>query len=169
MAPTLAFATGPCDLGRVLVASRGRGLCALGLGDADGALIAGLTRRFRGWTPAPDPVGLADLLAAAIDRIADPTRPWDRELDVAVGTGFQRRVWQALGDIPPGKTVSYGALAAGLDPPSGPRAVGGAVGANPLAVVIPCHRVLAHDGGIGGYGPGPARKRALLAREGVAV
>lgn len=78
------------------------------------------------------------------------------------GTPFQRRVWEALGEIPHGETVSYGALATRLGQPGGAQAVGAANGQNPIAVVIPCHRVVGADGSLVGYAGGLERKRALL-------
>jgi methylated-DNA-[protein]-cysteine S-methyltransferase len=82
------------------------------------------------------------------------------------GTPFQRRVWAALRQIPVGETVSYGALAARLDKPRAVRAVGLANGANPVSVVVPCHRVIGADGWLTGYGGGLDRKRWLLRHEG---
>ncbi len=82
------------------------------------------------------------------------------------GTEFQRSVWEALQGIPPGETISYGALAAKIGKPKAVRAVGTAVGRNPLCVVVPCHRVLAGDGTLGGYVAGLDRKRQLLTLEG---
>ncbi|WP_051386980.1 methylated-DNA--[protein]-cysteine S-methyltransferase [Bradyrhizobium sp. ARR65] len=83
------------------------------------------------------------------------------------GTAFQRKVWTALTEIPPGTTVSYGALAAHLGAPKAMRAVGHANGANPISVVIPCHRLIGADGSLVKYGGGLERKRWLLAHEGV--
>jgi methylated-DNA-[protein]-cysteine S-methyltransferase len=85
------------------------------------------------------------------------------------GTPFQRRVWAALTRIPPGKTLNYGALAAKLGCPTAVRAVGHANGANPVSVVVPCHRVIGSDGSLTGYGGGLHRKRWLLAHEGAVV
>ena len=82
------------------------------------------------------------------------------------GTPFQRRVWEALRRIPPGRTMSYGALAAELGAPAAARAVGHANGANPISVVVPCHRLIGAGGALTGYGGGIARKRWLLAHEG---
>lgn len=84
------------------------------------------------------------------------------------GTDFQRAVWAALRDIPPGQTLSYGALAARLGCPKAVRAVGLANGANPIGVVVPCHRVIGSNGSLTGYGGGLERKRWLLAHEGAA-
>ena len=83
------------------------------------------------------------------------------------GNGFRRQVLEQLCEVPFGQTVSYGELAAAVGNPRAARAVGGAVGSNPLAIVVPCHRVLAADGGIGGFGGGLEAKRVLLAIEGV--
>jgi methylated-DNA-[protein]-cysteine S-methyltransferase len=85
------------------------------------------------------------------------------------GTPFQRRVWTALRTIPPGTTMSYGALAAQLDMPRAVRAVGHANGTNPISIVVPCHRVIGTDGSLTGYGGGLPRKRWLLEHEGVAL
>ena len=81
------------------------------------------------------------------------------------GTAFQRRVWEALREIPAGETTTYGALAKSIGRPRAVRAVGAACGANPIAVAIPCHRAVAADGALTGYRWGVARKKALLARE----
>lgn len=91
---------------------------------------------------------------------------FDLPLDYSGGTPFQQSVWQALLGIAPGSTTSYGALAQQLGRPSAVRAVAGAVGRNPLSVVVPCHRVLGRDGSLTGYAGGLARKTALLQREG---
>jgi len=85
------------------------------------------------------------------------------------GTSFQREVWSALREITPGKTISYGALAARIDRPKAVRAVGHANGANPISVVVPCHRVIGSNGTLTGYGGGLERKRWLLAHEGVDI
>jgi len=88
-------------------------------------------------------------------------------LDVSAGTGFQRRVWSALRKIPPGETRSYGQVAAAIDSPKATRAVGSACGANPIPVLIPCHRVLASGGRLGGFSGGLEWKKRLLLVEGV--
>ena len=109
--------------------------------------------------------GLADRLDAVLARIADPAAGVAPPLDVR-GTPFQRDVWAALAEIPPGTTLTYTALAAAVGRPTAVRAVANACGANRLAVLIPCHRVVRSDGGPGGYRWGVGRKRALLEREG---
>ncbi len=96
--------------------------------------------------------------------VEHPRHAHELPLDVR-GTAFQRRVWNALTEIPPGSTLSYGAIAERLGVVGGARAVAGACASNPLAVIIPCHRVVRADGELGGYRWGIERKRALLERE----
>ena len=106
------------------------------------------------------------LLRDAVEAVETPAAGSVRiPLDIR-GTDFQQRVWQALRDIPAGETRSYGELATVLGDPKSSRAVGGANGANKIAVLIPCHRVVQSDGSLGGYAYGLAIKRALLEREG---
>lgn len=159
------YHTAACALGRVLVAATARGLCAVLLGDADGSLVDELAQRF---PQAERRVGDAAFAArvravvACVDGAAsDPLLP----LDVR-GTAFQQRVWQALLRIPRGRTIDYAGLAAELGMPRGARAVAAACAANPIAVLVPCHRVVRGDGALAGYRWGLARKQALLAREG---
>jgi AraC family transcriptional regulator of adaptative response/methylated-DNA-[protein]-cysteine methyltransferase len=154
-----------CSLGRVLVAATVRGLCAVELGDDDDRLQEQLRRRFPEATlldgDDPDLAAFADQVVAAIDGAElGATLPLD-----LMGTLFQQRVWRALGDIPPATTRSYSELARQLQAPGAARAVGAACGKNPIAVLIPCHRVLRDDGSLGGYRWGLRRKQQLLARE----
>jgi AraC family transcriptional regulator of adaptative response/methylated-DNA-[protein]-cysteine methyltransferase len=90
-------------------------------------------------------------------------------LDLSAGTGFQRRIWSALQRIPLGETKSYSEVAAAAGRPQAVRAAGSACGANPIAVLVPCHRVLSEGGGLGGFSSDLRWKRILLSREGVAV
>ncbi|MET0250324.1 MAG: methylated-DNA--[protein]-cysteine S-methyltransferase, partial [Sphingobium sp.] len=104
---------------------------------------------------------LATTVCTLVDRPGEAvTLPVD-----AGGTAFQQAVWQALRAIPPGETRSYGEIAAAAGKPGAVRAAGSACGANPIAIVVPCHRVLRADGALGGYGYGVDRKQSLLARE----
>ena len=93
---------------------------------------------------------------------------FDLPLDLGGGTPFQQAVWQALMGIPAGRTLTYGAIARQLQRPEAVRAVGAAVGRNPVSVIVPCHRVLGTSGALTGYAGGLERKRALLALEGAA-
>ena len=132
----------------------------------DGELA--LLERDAGEPAARDPEAARPALEALAAWFADAAR-WP-ELPLAPrGTPFQLRVWERLRAIPRGGTASYGEVAAGVGRPRAARAVGGAVGRNPLSIVVPCHRVLAAGGALGGYASGLDRKRWLLAHEGVEV
>ena len=159
---TLRFATADTDLGVVLAAASDKGLCAVTLGDDAEALAADLARRFPKARRIEDAAGLAGVLAQV--RAAITGRGADLALDER-GTELQRQVWQALRAIPAGRTASYAEVARRIGRPEAVRAVAQACGANPLAVLTPCHRVVRADGGLSGYRWGVERKAALLARE----
>lgn len=114
---------------------------------------------------APDAAPLPDLRKQLDEYFAGQRREFDLPL-APQGTEFQRRVWRALEEIPFGETRSYADVARAVDRPRGYQAVGQANHHNPIGVVIPCHRVIAADGGLGGYAGGPERKRKLLSMEG---
>jgi len=152
------------DLGRVLVAATDRGLCGLFFGADDTELLAEARARFRRATLEPADPSFAGRLAAVLAMIEQPARGLDLPLDIR-GTLFQRQVWDALRAIPAGETRTYAEVATEIGRPTAARAVAGACAANPLAVVVPCHRVVATDGGLSGYRWGTDRKRALLDRE----
>lgn len=162
---TIRFGIGQGSLGAVLVAATVRGVCRVALGDDPGALLHDLEDRF----PKARLVGGDDRfeswMAAVIGLVEGSGQGIDLPLDIR-GTAFQKQVWDALRAVPIGATVSYAELARRIGRPSGIRAVANACGANPVAVAIPCHRVVRSDGGLGGYRWGVDRKRALLAREG---
>jgi AraC family transcriptional regulator of adaptative response/methylated-DNA-[protein]-cysteine methyltransferase len=166
---TIRFAVGACSLGAILVAASEVGVCSIALGDDPDALVRDLRDRFpRAELVGRDPAfaRLVARVVAVVERPAatGPSLP----LDVR-GTAFQLRVWQKLCEIPPGSTRTYAQLAASLGEPRAARAVAGACAANPLAVAIPCHRVVRTGGGGGGalagYRWGVARKARLLAAE----
>lgn len=165
-APGLSFRRVESPLGRVLLV-------------AAGGRLRGLY--FEGQWDEPDPGHLpsgaecvrgddATVLARASEQLHEyfegRRRLFDLPLDL-VGTPFQREVWQALLEIPPGATRTYGEIAARIGRPSAVRAVGGAIGRNPVSIVVPCHRVIGSDGSLTGFGGGLPRKRALLGIEGV--
>lgn len=161
----LTYAIVESPLGLVLLASTGRGLCWLGLGDRVEDLEAELRRDRPEVTSTRDDVALAVEAAAFLAYLEGRGPCPDLPLDVA-GTPFQRRVWAAVRAIPFGETRTYGQIAATLGLPSGAaRAVGAANGANPVSLIIPCHRLVGGDGGLRGYRWGLARKAALLALE----
>ncbi|KAG1082292.1 hypothetical protein G6F40_015180 [Rhizopus arrhizus] len=108
--------------------------------------------------------GYEQLVAQVVGLVEDPTRGTTLPLDIR-GTAFQQRVWQALQQIPRGQTASYADIAARIGAPRSSRAVARACASNPLAVAVPCHRVVRRDGDLSGYAWGVARKRELLRRE----
>ncbi len=159
----ISYSLADCRLGRLLVASSDRGVCAVGMADTDAALEATLRQA----------------LPSAAFRRDDRPNDWAREIlaflhgrpipsDLPIdvrGTAFQQRVWQGLRHIPYGDTRSYGDVARAIGKPGAARAAANACAANPVPLVVPCHRVVRSDGDPGGYGLGPWRKRALLAQE----
>jgi AraC family transcriptional regulator of adaptative response/methylated-DNA-[protein]-cysteine methyltransferase len=160
----IRFAIGECSLGAILVAASEVGVCAILIGDDPDALARDLQDRFpRAELIGGDP-GFEQLVAKVVGLVEAPGLGLDLPLDVR-GTAFQQRVWQALRDIPAGRTVSYADLARRIGAPKSVRAVAQACGANALAVAIPCHRVVRNDGALAGYRWGVERKRALLERE----
>lgn len=161
---TIRHAIVQTSLGPALAAATDRGLCALRF-DADADWLA---RRYPAARIEPGGAAFAATAAAAAALVeaagSDPGLPLDLR-----GTAFQERVWQALRAIPAGAVASYAEVAEAIGAPRAARAVAAACAANPLAVVVPCHRVVRADGGLSGYRWGPARKASLLAREGAAL
>jgi AraC family transcriptional regulator, regulatory protein of adaptative response / methylated-DNA-[protein]-cysteine methyltransferase len=160
----IRFAVGETSLGTILVASSRKGVACILLGDEPNTLVRELQDRF----PKACLIG-ADrdyeaLVARVVGFIEAPRLGLDLPLDVR-GTAFQRRVWQALQQVPLGQTVSYTEIARRIGSSNAVRAVAGACAANHLAVAIPCHRVVRNDGSLSGYAWGVERKQALLARE----
>lgn len=156
----------PCALGLVIVAMTARGVCAVLLGDDPQALREDLQARFPHARHLPADAGHAARVAQVIALIDAPTPEAHAALPLDLrGTAFQRRVWQALTRVAPGETTTYSQLAAAIEAPRAARAVAGACAANPIAVAVPCHRVVRADGSLSGYRWGVERKRALLARE----
>jgi len=164
---TIRYALGACALGQVLLAANETGVCAILLGDDADGLARDLRERFPEARLAGGDAACARWLAEIARFVEAPGRGLDLTLD-ARGTAFQRRVWQALRDIPAGSTASYGEVARMIGAPGAARAVARACAANPIAVAIPCHRVVRNDRTLSGYRWGAGRKRALLAREAAA-
>lgn len=160
----IRFALGECWLGTILVAATERGVCAISLGDDADALLRELEDRFpRAQLLGAEP-DFDRWVAQVVGFVQQPSLGLDLPLDIQ-GTAFQQRVWLALRDIPPGSTTSYGEIAERIGHPTAARAVARACASNPLAVAIPCHRVVRTDGALSGYRWGVERKRALLERE----
>ena len=161
---TIRFAVGECSLGSILVAATEKGICTIALGDEPGSLVRELEDRFPKAELAGGEPEFESLVARVVGLVEAPAVGHDLPLDIR-GTAFQQRVWQALREIPVGETVSYSRIASVIGSPKASRAVASACAANPLAVAIPCHRVVRSDGAPGGYRWGVERKQALLARE----
>ena len=164
----IRYTTAASPLGRMLVAATPSGVCAIAFGRDDAELLADLRTRFdkaqlvaakgtSGW--------LADAVAFVTSQTTEHPLAATFPLDVRA-TAFQQRVWKALQQIPRGQTRSYGELARELGSPTAARAVGAAIGSNPVAIAIPCHRVIGQDGSLTGYHWGVERKRKLLTAEG---
>ena len=160
----IRFAVGECSLGAILVAQSERGMCAILLGDDPDALARDLQDRFPQATLIGGDAGFEQLVSKVVGFVEAPALGLDLPLDIR-GTAFQQRVWQALRKIPAGLTASYTDIARHIGAPHAVRAVAQACGANALAVAIPCHRVVRHDGTLSGYRWGVERKRLLLERE----
>jgi len=159
----ILFSTGSCVLGVLLVARSERGVCALLLGDDADKLERDLRARFP-HDDLQEATELAPLLTNVGIFLEAPRAGLDTPLDLR-GSELEQRVWNALREIPPGTTETYSDVARRLGGAATAKEVGEACAANPLAVAVPCHRVLRKDGGLGGYRWGLRRKRALLERE----
>jgi AraC family transcriptional regulator, regulatory protein of adaptative response / methylated-DNA-[protein]-cysteine methyltransferase len=161
----IRFATAPCTVGYVLVAMSDRGVCAILLGDTKERLRDELAEAFPSSVLEAAENDMQVQMKAVVSFIEGHASAEVIDFDVA-GTDFQRRVWRALCAIPEGTTRTYGDVARRVGSPSAARAVGRACAANPLAVAIPCHRVVRGDGAATEYRWGSVCKRTLLAREG---
>jgi O-6-methylguanine DNA methyltransferase len=162
--PQIGYHIGDSPLGRLLIAATSKGLCGLMWGDRDPELLEALAGRFR-----------RQPLRRGLEKPQQWFEPVNRFLagepvDLSFpldpgGSAFQRTVWARIQEIPLGRTLTYARLAEALASPGAARAVAGACAANPVALVIPCHRVIRSDGGLGGYRWGLQRKRRLLSLE----
>jgi AraC family transcriptional regulator of adaptative response/methylated-DNA-[protein]-cysteine methyltransferase len=161
---TFSYTVGTCTLGYVLVATVSLEIQAILLGDSTRDLVGSLQLRLPGLNLQRLVAQPSPQLALVQQLIEQPQRRGNLLL-APQGTPFQRSVWRALQSIAPGQTVSYGALARRLGMPLAVRAVAQACGQNPVAVAVPCHRVVRSDGGLGGYRWGLWRKQRLLTRE----
>jgi O-6-methylguanine DNA methyltransferase len=163
----IAYARMDSPVGPVWVATTGLGICAVGLGDGQPTrFFTWLARHIGPEPPREDPVALAPALTQLREYFSRARREFDLPLD-ARGTVFQQAVWAELAGIAYGTTTTYGEIARRIGRPRAPRAVGAAVGANPLSILIPCHRVVGAGGSLTGYGGGLEAKAALLQLEGV--
>ena len=155
----------PCPFGLALVMATDRGLCGLGFCDADHERPAALADMTRRW-PAARFSERPERTAPLIEAVFAPAKARAKPLDIVmIGTDFEVRVWDALVKIPAGRAVTYSDIAAHLGQPKASRAVGAAVGRNPISFVVPCHRVLGKSGDVTGYHWGVTRKRAIIGWE----
>jgi AraC family transcriptional regulator of adaptative response/methylated-DNA-[protein]-cysteine methyltransferase len=157
----IRYAVAACPLGLVLIAGTARGICAVRFGHERATLERELRQDFPKATLAKADRAFDDWVKAVVQLIQQPSGRIDLPLDIR-GTAFQQRVWQALREIPAGRTASYSEVAARIGQPAAVRAVARACAANPVAVIVPCHRVVRRDGGISGYRWGVERKGRLL-------
>jgi AraC family transcriptional regulator of adaptative response/methylated-DNA-[protein]-cysteine methyltransferase len=160
----IRFAIGECSLGSILVAATSRGVCAILLGDEPEELLRDLQDRFPRANLIGGDASFERIVAQVVGLVESPALGLDLPLDLR-GTAFQQRVWEALRAIPAGSTATYSDVAARIGAPRSARAVARACASNPVAVAIPCHRVVARKGALSGYRWGIERKRELLARE----
>jgi len=160
----IVYTVTACPLGYLLVAATERGICAVSLGDSPDELEATLADEYPAASIRRDDNHLGQWVGLILAYLDGAPLPTDLPLDIRA-TAFQRRVWEALRAIPLGATRSYGEIAASLDQPTATRAVAQACASNPVALIIPCHRVVRKDGDLGGYRWGVERKEALLQRE----
>jgi len=160
----ILFTTVACRLGTILVAATERGICRVEIGAEEGELVASLYKQFERADVDRDDAALGGWVAEILRHLEGEQPHLDLPLDVQA-TAFQRKVWRTLQEIPYGSTRTYQEIASAIGQSSAARAVAGACAANPTALLIPCHRVIRVDGGLGGYRWGVARKRALLDHE----
>lgn len=164
IADVMSYSVSGSDLGKVLVARSPAGVCAILLGDDDETLRTDLAKRFSRSTLFESETVVMDDMAKVLRYIAKPSEGLDLTLDMH-GTPFQLRVWKMLQTIPVGRTVSYIELARRVRPLAHAQAVAGACAANPIALAIPCHRVVRSNGDLAGYRWGIERKRELIRNE----
>jgi AraC family transcriptional regulator of adaptative response/methylated-DNA-[protein]-cysteine methyltransferase len=164
----IRYAILPTELGKLLVATTTRGLCAARFGESDAALAAELRREFRAAEIRRDEDGLRPLAAQIGEMLRGTANPSEIPLDIQ-GTAFQQMVWSALRRIPRGERRSYAEIASDIGKPKAVRAVANACASNPVAAVVPCHRVVEKTGKLAGYRWGVKRKAALLEKEQLAI
>lgn len=164
----IKYGVGPSPIGKLLVAQSDKGLCAVRVRASEAELERGLREQFADADVVRDDNAVAPLRKKVLDAIAGKSSGRSPTLDIQ-GTEFQRKVWSELRKIPAGATRSYADVAKAIGKPKATRAVANACGKNPIPVLVPCHRVIAKDGSIGGYTGGLRVKRALLDAEGVQI
>ena len=164
---TIFYASGESPIGQVLVALSASGVCAILIGANKDELVADLAVRFPKANLVANEHVVHDDLARVIRFVDKPGEGLDLPLDLR-GTAFQRRVWGTLRTIPIGTTTTYTELARSIGAPNSVRAVAAACASNPIALAVPCHRVVGSNGDLGGYRWGVERKRELIKKEAMA-
>ncbi len=164
LAALIRYACTDSPLGRMLIAATDKGVCAIQFGRSDAELLEGLKHEFPFAVRKPDETGLQQWIEAVLLRMSSEESQAALPLDIRA-TAFQRRVWTYLQSIPFGKTKSYAEVAKAIGQPTASRAVARACATNPVAVAIPCHRVVRENGNLSGYRWGVARKKALVEME----
>lgn len=159
----IQYAVTPSPVGQILVAWTARGLCSVKIGDSATAVLVALRGEFPN-AALKRASEVSPFAAAMLEHVTGARQEIDLPLDIRA-TAFQLRVWRALKAIPYGETRSYSEVAESIGAPRAARAVARACATNPVALAIPCHRVVRNDGSLGGYGFGVERKEALLATE----
>ena len=165
IAASIRYACADSPLGRMLIAATGHGICSIQFAGSDAELLEGLKREFPFASRRPDEGGLQGVVEALLSKMTGKNLDAALPLDIRA-TAFQRRVWTYLQSIPFGATKSYQDVAKAIGQPSARRAVARACATNPVAVAIPCHRVVGEDGNVSGYRWGVERKQRLLEMEG---
>lgn len=161
----ITYSTTSCNLGILLVATTSTGICAVKLGDRPETLINTFLSEFKQASIIQDDLILKPWIEKIIKLTEGINYDQNFPLDIH-GTIFQQKVWQTLKCIPYGETRTYQEIAKSINKPNATRAIGSACGANPVALIIPCHRVIRSDGKLGGYRWGIERKQQLIAQEG---
>lgn len=163
--PLVRYARITSPLGSVHVAATERGVCRLEIGMTDSLFEASTRERYHCWV-VRDEAFMSAYVRQVAEYFEGRRQKFDFEIDFLEGTEFQRRVWRALYSIPYGQVRSYKWVAQTIGSGHGYRAVGAGCGANPVAIIVPCHRVVAHNGKLGGFGYGLEMKQRLLQLEG---
>ncbi|HKU24908.1 MAG TPA: methylated-DNA--[protein]-cysteine S-methyltransferase, partial [Candidatus Sulfotelmatobacter sp.] len=161
IAATIRYASADSPLGRMLIAATDKGICSIQFGRSDAELLEGLKREFPFAARKEDEGGLQSWVGQLLKQMQGKNLDSALPLDIRA-TAFQRQVWSYLQSIPFGQTRSYSEVAKAIGHPTACRAVARACATNPVAVVIPCHRVVRGDGSVSGYRWGLGRKKALL-------
>lgn len=162
----LRYTTGHCQFGGLLLAVCDAGVAAILLGDEESAMVDDLQQRFPKAILEKDQAEMKEDMQALLRYVDHPLGKLDLQQPLAAhGSEFQNKVWAQLAKVPAGQTITYTELARRSGNPAAVRAVAGACAANPLAIVVPCHRVLRSDGGISGYRWGVERKKKLIELE----